>query len=66
MPGLITPKARALRITARGGQILLPSEAGDAQITFSSRRELTRLIEKEIVGAIRAEFLKRGIQPLPR
>ncbi len=34
----------ARNIVAKGGQILLPYDAGDAEVTFSSRRELVALI----------------------
>ena len=50
--GLMTPRERALVISARGGQILLPFKAGDAAVSFPSRLELAR----QIAEAIRGEF----------
>lgn len=41
----------ARKIVARGGQILLPYDAGDAEVRFSSRRELVRLIVEALITA---------------
>lgn len=38
-------------IIDRGGGILLPFDAGDAQIAFASRWELARMIEAAILEA---------------
>jgi hypothetical protein len=35
-------------VIAKGGQLLLPVNAGDCQITYSSRSSLRRLIIEEI------------------
>ena len=50
----MTPRERALGIVARGGQILLPFKAGDAEVTFS-RWELARLITETIEEAVKEE-----------
>ena len=42
---LLEPNERAAReIVAQGAQILLPYDAGDAEVRFSSRRHLVALI----------------------
>ncbi len=47
-----TSKERARGIVAQGGQILLPFDAGDALVRFSSRQWLARLIQKQIEEAV--------------
>ncbi len=51
----MTPEERARAIVKRGGQILLPYDAGDAEVRFRSRRELVRLIEQAITEALEEE-----------
>lgn len=48
----MTPFERARRIVGGGGQILLPYNAGDAQVTWFSRRNLVQEIEQEIIEAV--------------
>lgn len=47
----------ARKIVDRGGQILLPYEAGDAQVKFPSRRELCQEIATAIEEAEKAAAL---------
>ena len=45
MEGSMEPNEQAAReIVAQGGQLLLPYDAGDAEVTFSSRQHLVALI----------------------
>jgi len=47
---ILTPKSRAKKIVGMGGQILLPHDVRDVEVTFM-RWELTRLIEEAIEEA---------------
>ena len=54
----MTPRERALVISARGGQILLPFDAGDAGVWFSSRWKLVEDIAEAIREGIREAVVK--------
>ena len=57
---LLDPNERAAReIVAQGGQILLPYDAGDAEVKFPSRRYLVALIMAACADAYQA-----GVRPL--
>lgn len=53
----MTPEERARKIIGQGGQLLLPFDAGDAQVTYSSRRKLMALIAVQIEEAVDCERL---------
>lgn len=50
----MTPYERAKKIVNTGSQILLPFEAGDAAVRWTSRRKLAYAIEQEILEAVNA------------
>ena len=54
----MTPRERALVISARGGQILLPFDAGDAEVRFPSRWKLVEDIAEAIREGIREAVMK--------
>ena len=52
--GAMTPEDRARKVISLGGQLLLPFNAGDSQVTYSSRRRLAELIAEQIREAVSA------------
>ncbi len=55
----MTPEERAREVISQGGQLLLPFNAGDAQVTYSSRHRLAELIADQIRKAV-SEAYEQG------